>query len=54
MKARGVPADPKEAGKWYWLAKAAGLNDKWLEDYMAGLPKDVQQASFAAAKERGL
>ena len=45
----GAEQDDVEAVRWAVLAKRAGLEDKWLDDYMAKLDPLVVEAGEARA-----
>ena len=49
----GMHPDPVEAGKWYLLARAGGLDDEWLRAFFAGLSEDQQAAATEAAARLG-
>jgi TPR repeat protein len=50
----GVAPNPVEAGRWYLLARAAGLDDEWLADFFAGLNEADRNAAIAAAGDLGV
>ena len=41
---RGLPADAAAATKWHTIAKAGGVSDLWLEDWMQKI-KDAERAA---------
>lgn len=45
----GAPQDDVEAVRWAVLARRAGLEDKWLDDYISGLDPLVVEAGEARA-----
>ena len=49
----GVARDDVEAVRWHTLAKAAGLEDKWLDDHVDGLDPLVVEAGRERAKQAG-
>ena len=44
----GQPGDPIEAAKWHFISRGAGLEDPWLDDFVAKLT----EAQREAARER--
>jgi TPR repeat protein len=46
----GVPADPVDAAKWYFLSRSVGLADDYLEKFVAGLSDDERRQAMAAAQ----
>lgn len=51
IHAIGTRPDPVEAGKWFVLARRAGLNDPSLEDFYLGLTDEQQKAAITAANK---
>jgi TPR repeat protein len=47
---RGIAADPIAAAKWNFLAKRAGRDDAFLDDFVAKLTDEQRQAALAAAQ----
>jgi hypothetical protein len=47
---RGIAADPVEAIKWHLAARAAGANDRSLDDFMARQKPEVRAAGEKAAE----
>lgn len=46
----GIDADPAEAARWYLIAKANGLEDEEMEDWLKRLDSEVLGAARAAAE----
>jgi TPR repeat protein len=51
MYARGIGTNPNpaEAAKWYILAKRAGLNDGWLDDFIKTIDRGMLAKALEAA-----
>jgi len=47
---RGVDADPLAAAKWHLLAKRAGKDDDYLDQFVANLTADQRQVALAASQ----
>ena len=47
---RGVAANAVEAAQWHMIAKAGGLSDSWLDEFMAKLSPEERAAAEKAAK----
>jgi hypothetical protein len=47
---RGIPADPVQATKWHTIAKAGGVSDTWLDEFVAKLSPAEREAGERAAK----
>lgn len=47
---RGVDADPAEAARWYLIAKARGLQDDFLDDWLMRLDPPTRTAASDAAQ----
>jgi TPR repeat protein len=46
----GAPANPIEAARWHMVAKAAGLSDTYLDEFVAKLSQADREAAEKAAK----
>ena len=46
----GVASDPVEATKWHLIAKARGVTDLWLDDFVGKLTPEQREAGEKAAK----
>jgi TPR repeat protein len=49
---RGLPTDPVEGAAWHLLARAQGLADPLLDDFLNKLSKDDQAAAEKRAAAR--
>ena len=47
---RGVAADPIAATKWHLVAKAGGLGDPFLDDFVGKQSAETRAAAEAAAR----
>ena len=47
---RGANADAVEAAKWHTIAKARGLSDSWLDEFMIKLTPAERAAGEKAAR----
>jgi TPR repeat protein len=47
---RGIDANPVEAVKWHTIAKARGVSDSWLDEFMIKLSPAERAAGEQAAK----
>ena len=47
---RGIDADPAEAARWYLIAKSHGLQDDFLDSWIARLDPETLQAATEAAQ----
>ncbi len=46
---RGLPADPVGAARWHIIARAAGLSDTWMENFLQNMsPADRENAEKTA------
>jgi TPR repeat protein len=50
----GIAPNPILACMWHILAKAGGLEDKQLDDFMSRQTPEVRQFAILGAKEHGL
>lgn len=51
VEGRGVDADPAAAARWYMIAKAQGLDDKYMEDWLATQDPAIRKAAEKAADD---
>jgi hypothetical protein len=49
---RGLPADPIEGAAWHLIARAQGVADPMLDDFLAKLNKEDQAAAEKRAALR--
>jgi uncharacterized protein len=47
---QGVKLDPVQAARWHLIARSAGANDLFLEDYLRKMRPEERAAGETAAK----